>query len=88
MNFFDDKDLGNYLLQLCPKVVKHPVYPSRKTYVSPVYLSKFIIYSRVVHHVNTAKIKRGFLEKGLRPNLRIYVQQVLKLCFGFIYRNN
>ena len=26
MNLFDHKDLGNYLLQLCPKVVKHPVY--------------------------------------------------------------
>ena len=26
MNFFDDKDLGNHLLQLCPKVVKHSVY--------------------------------------------------------------
>jgi hypothetical protein len=26
MNFFDRKDLGNHLLQLCPKVVKHPVY--------------------------------------------------------------
>ena len=26
MNFFDHKNLGNYLLQLCPKVVKHPVY--------------------------------------------------------------
>ena len=25
MNFFDYKNLGNYLLQLCPKVVKHPV---------------------------------------------------------------
>ena len=28
MNFFDHKDLGNHLLQLCPKVVKHPVYCS------------------------------------------------------------
>jgi len=27
MNFFDHKGLGNHLLQLCPKVVKHPVYP-------------------------------------------------------------
>ena len=27
MNFFDHKDLGNHLLQLCPKVVKHPVLP-------------------------------------------------------------
>ena len=26
MNFFDHKDLGNRLLQLCPKVVKHLVY--------------------------------------------------------------
>ena len=28
MNFFDHKDIGNHLLQLCPKVVKHPVYHS------------------------------------------------------------
>ena len=26
MNFFDHKNLGNRLLQLCPEVVKHPVY--------------------------------------------------------------
>ena len=26
MNFFHHKDLGNHLLQLCPKVVKHTVY--------------------------------------------------------------
>jgi len=26
MNFFHHKDLGNHLLQLCPKVVKHSVY--------------------------------------------------------------
>ena len=26
MNFFHHKGLGNHLLQLCPKVVKHPVY--------------------------------------------------------------
>jgi len=24
---FHHKDLGNHLLQLCPKVMKHPVYP-------------------------------------------------------------
>ena len=28
MNFFDHKDLGNHLLHLCPKVVKHPVFYS------------------------------------------------------------
>ena len=27
MNFFHHKDLGNHLLQLCPKVVKPPVEP-------------------------------------------------------------
>ena len=26
MDFLDHKDLGNHLLQLCPKVVKHPVF--------------------------------------------------------------
>ena len=26
MKLFDHKNLGNHLLQLCPKVVKHPVY--------------------------------------------------------------
>ena len=25
MNFFHHKDLGNHLLQLCPKVVEHPI---------------------------------------------------------------
>jgi hypothetical protein len=29
MNFFDHKDVGNHLPQLCPKVVKHPVYVKR-----------------------------------------------------------
>ena len=32
MNFFDHKDLGNHLLQLCPKVVKHPVYIYKMEY--------------------------------------------------------
>ena len=31
MNFFDHKDLGNHLLQLCPKVVKHPVHARLST---------------------------------------------------------
>ena len=32
MNFFDHKDLGNHLLQFCPKVVKQPVYVRKKIY--------------------------------------------------------
>jgi len=30
MNFFHHKGLGNHLLQLCPKVVKHSVYSPLK----------------------------------------------------------
>ena len=30
MNFFDHKDLGNHLVQLCLKVVKHLVYHKMK----------------------------------------------------------
>ena len=33
MNFFDHKNLGNHLLRLCPKVVKHPVYNSKRCVV-------------------------------------------------------
>ena len=36
MNFLDHKDLGNHLLQLCPKVVKHPVYCKNDTRTSNV----------------------------------------------------
>jgi hypothetical protein len=32
MNFFDHKDLGNHLPQLCPKVVKHPVYQIQRKF--------------------------------------------------------
>ena len=34
MNFFHHKDLGNHLLQLYPKVVKHPVYLPQDLFVS------------------------------------------------------
>ena len=41
MNFFDHKDLGNHLLQLGPKVVKHPVFGKfifPKEYIFPFWL--------------------------------------------------
>jgi len=34
MHFFDHEDLGNRLLQLCPKVVKHPLYEKRLPSIS------------------------------------------------------
>ena len=39
MNFFDHKDLGNHLLQLCPKVVKRPVYHFSRTHLLLVVFS-------------------------------------------------
>jgi hypothetical protein len=45
MNFFDHKDLGNQLLQLCSKVVKHSVYNYhiRKNYCSAISIFYFIV---------------------------------------------
>ena len=40
MNFFDHKNLGNHLLQLCPKVVKHPVYTHTHTHTHTPWVSK------------------------------------------------
>jgi len=37
MNFFHHKDLENHLLQLCPKVVKHPVLGQHSTF-PPTYV--------------------------------------------------
>jgi len=50
MNFFDHKDLGNHLLQLCPKVVKHPVY----TYIC---ISQFSIFSIVTCEFNLGTLR-------------------------------
>ena len=45
MNFFHHKDLGNHLLQLCPKVVKHPVYQNEvfRFISSSFFVSSFLI---------------------------------------------
>ena len=44
MNFFYHKDLGNHLLQLCPKIVKHPVYgaPSKARNVNVIYIWTYV----------------------------------------------
>ena len=48
MNFFDHKDLGNHLLQLCPKVVKHPVYiPSGRALDTLLFYTT--VYSLQLH---------------------------------------
>jgi len=52
MNFFDHKDLGNHLLQLCPKVVKHPVCIYIPTYL-PTYLHA---HTHTHTHTHTQKV--------------------------------
>jgi hypothetical protein len=51
MNFFHHKDLGNHLLQLCPTVVKHPVYWNILTMHGPI---------NVKSPNNTSKWQMGF----------------------------
>ena len=58
MNFFDHKDLGNHLPQLCPKVVKHPVQLALSYFCTSLtttsiewkpICSKYIIYHIIPH---------------------------------------
>ena len=49
MNFFHHKDLGNHLLQLCPKVVKHPVYVYSYAIHNPVSPHRYCIYTPHQH---------------------------------------
>jgi len=48
MNFFDHKGLGNHLLQLCPKVVKHPVYSTELLFVLAQFRSTLMYLSHLV----------------------------------------
>jgi hypothetical protein len=49
MNFFHHKDLGNHLLQLCPKVVEHPVYIYIYIYKSRLASNEIFSPSNKIH---------------------------------------
>jgi hypothetical protein len=55
MNFFGHKDLGNHLLQLCPKVVKHPVFSTPCSQTPSVYVP-LNIRNQVSHPYRTTGI--------------------------------
>ena len=44
MNIFHHKYLGNHLLQLCPKVVKHPVYHNTLRFLLSLLLHRSFVY--------------------------------------------
>ena len=58
MNFFHHKDLGNHLLQLCPKVVKHPV-DMKMTYCFMLQILDEVL--RILHYIEvTPKLSRPY----------------------------
>ena len=76
MNFFDHKDLGNHHLQLCPKVVKHPVF---------VIL---IIITNVSVYINHQQYYKGHKPQYMlvrhRTSSEAEQQQVFKWIYKFV----
>jgi len=63
MNLFDHKDLGNHLLQLCPKVVKQPVY------INAYFMLHFYLTSdRGVSEGHTSNPENGSIKIELKFN--------------------
>ena len=54
MNFCHHKDLGNHLLQLCPKVVKHPLCVLYVLFESSTRL--FVIYLKMQSVIQAIQI--------------------------------
>jgi len=70
MNFFHHKDLGNHLLQLCPKVVKHPVYAA-------------LLFTHVARNVTAAVIMKVISSNSLEFVRYLTAQisnQVMYMC--------
>jgi len=70
MNFFDHKDLGNHLLQLCPKFVKYPVYIYiyRMSQEECARLREGVLYVKV-HRYNPKQLcpkLKGYGDNGQR----------------------
>jgi hypothetical protein len=62
MNFFDHKDLGKHLLQLCPKVVKHSVYTGAEQNNGINTDTAYFLISMVLDHFLPSVRPQSFLE--------------------------
>jgi hypothetical protein len=82
MNFFDHKDLGNHLLQLFPKVVKHPV----------LCLSEHLMVEQDLLHLMLDGYCLGssFYRQNLQRGVCIFVKKInasTKLIFHSTVQN-
>jgi len=65
MNFFHHKGLGNHLLQLCPKVVKYPVYFYYVTqWMASIKFIAPLILTSVLHRVELSLSCSGHFTLG------------------------
>jgi len=71
MTFFHHKDLGNHLLQLCPKVVKHPVLNNRinrhLTEGTFLYL-QFLCFKSGYGGLEVSVLASGTKVRGFKPD--------------------
>ena len=81
MNFFDHKHLGNHLLQLCPKVVKHPAYTYEIPLKTKMYLSRFKI--NCMFYSRDSRNKPDLLISG--HNINFFEQSIA--CNGMLICN-
>ena len=82
MNFFHHKHLGNHLLQLCPKVVKHPVY----IYIHiHTYTHK---YTYTYIHIHTHTYTHIYIHIHIYIYIYIYIHMYVCLIISFIKSYN
>jgi len=94
MNFFDHKDVGNHLMQLCPKVVKHPVYIYIFIYIYIyIYILKLLCTSgNVEQKMKNRGLKSVSITKQNFMSLRrstgiIYKYRAVKIPTAFKHTN-
>ena len=90
VNFFHHKDLGNHLLQLCPKVVKHPVcmYECTSTYEYYVRRSMIHLGIALTMAAYSPLMRVFFLKFWNRFKTGVSIPQlpscVMRLAFAFV----
>ena len=77
MNFLHHKDLGNHLLQLCPKVVKHPVH---------IYIYIYNLIGQVTTSYDAGYPDRlGLSSKSVQNSTKITCLDINRLSYQVQY---